>query len=249
MHVVGARRAKRGLCFFFFCYLFLGLLPSALAQERTGAGQDSPQALALDITPEGVVELLKSGTLVRLVDIDRQGDPLALPAEARLIFYSPTPAFGHARAAALRARSQANRQGQRLTGTPIEWEALKLPAGEPLDPHAPIAIPSRLLAQALRDGADVVVLDVRGSANSPDSTQPFADARALLPDQVLARSDEFPKRGWVVVVDDGGALAPQLARSLMGKGLRLVGYLQGGYAAWVDATDRDIPERLCPPRP
>lgn len=248
MHRVGARRAGLTLVLVAFCCVSFSFHSSAVAKELAEGEQSAVQALPLDITPEGVVELLKSGTPLYLVDVDRQEELKALPAGGRIVYYSSSPAFGHVRAAVLRARSkQPAAASQRLTGTPLEWRALKLPVGDPLDPQEPMAISPRLLAQALRDGTDVLVLDVRGSANSPGAAQTFSGALALLPDQVVARSEEFPKRGWVVVLDDGGSLSLRLAKSLKDKGLQLVGYLDGGYTAWVDATDRDVSGRSCLP--
>lgn len=244
IHEAGARSVGLGVSLLIGWAVSLMLYPWATAAQEPGSAGDPSgrSALPLDITPEGVAELLKSGAPFQLVDVDRQRDPVALPVEARIVYYSSTPASGHARAAALRNRSERSSQSsQRLMGTPVEWDRLKLPLAEPFDLNEPIALSPQILAQALRDGTDLLVVDVRGNANAPDAVQPFAGALALLPDQVAAHSTTFPKYAWVVVVDDGGIIAPQLAKSLNDDGMHLVAYLQGGYAAWLASADRDIP--------
>ncbi|SOD51609.1 hypothetical protein [Pseudoxanthomonas wuyuanensis] len=252
IHEAGARGAGLSVALLFGWATSLMLYPwAAAAQEPGSTGDPSDRsALPLDITPEGVAELLRSGAPFQLVDVDRQREPVALPAEARIIYYSSTPASGHARAAALRNRSErASQSSQRLMGTPVEWNRLKLPLAEPFDLNEPIALSPQILAQALRDGTDLLIVDVRGNAKGPDAVQPFADALALLPNQVATHSATFPKHAWVVVVDDGGIIAPQIARSLNGDGLSLVAYLQGGYVAWQTSADRDIPPGPHRPQP
>jgi len=139
------------------------------------------------------------------------------------------------------ATAGTGRISQRLTGTPVDWTRLGLRfAMDPL-PKAPLRITPRTLSEAINDEAGLQILDVRGPASADAAENlrsPFPDARRLLPHEAEALLPKLSKLRWIVVVDDGHRAAEPLADYIFKQGYPLVAILDGGYAAWISATDR-----------
>jgi len=127
------------------------------------------------------------------------------------------------------ATAGTGRISQRLTGTPVDWTRLGL------------RITPRTLSEAINDEAGLQILDVRGPASADAAENlrsPFPDARRLLPHEAEALLPKLSKLRWIVVVDDGHRAAEPLADYIFKQGYPLVAILDGGYAAWISATDR-----------
>lgn len=226
-----------------------GMPASALMDAQQGTHEASkldqdPKRSDLQITPEGLMALQAAGTPHLLVDADADAAHVPAPGPVRIIYYTRSPAFRSALSLALRDRNAnpaAEEPSQRLTGTPQEWVRLKLPFPQPVELAKPVALTPRQLSQALRDEVDVQILDVRPRAQgSAGDSAAFSNSLRVLPDQAMAESRSLSRQRWTIVVDQAGAIAPTLAEELRSSGFLLAGYLDGGYAAWAAATDRDL---------
>lgn len=217
---------------------------TALALSGTQGAVASDHPADMEITPEGVLELAASRTPYLLVDADADTPHAPASGPVRIIYYTRTPAFRSAQLLALRdgnAAPAAVKASQRLTGTPLDWERLKLPIGQPFDQSDPIPLTPRQLSQAMRDEVDIQIIDLRPSpVGETQSVAEFANALRILPDQLSTESTKLSKQRWTVVVDGAGGISRNVAGELQKQGFRLATYLAGGYSAWIAATDRDL---------
>ena len=221
---------------------------SSIAQSATSESSNSDNVSrdksSLEITPEGVLALSTAGKAYLLVDADSDRSCAPSSGAVRVIYYTRTPAFRSAQLLALRDRNAAPdalEPSQRLTGTPLDWERLKLSIGQPFELADPTPLTPQQLAQAIRDEVDIQIIDLRPllSAEQQGITE-FADSLRILPDQLSAESRKLSKKRWTVVVDGAGAISRNAAEELQVQGFRLAGYLAGGYSAWAVAKDRDL---------
>lgn len=219
---------------------------SAAAADISGKAAAIGPAVspAMEISPEGVQQLAAKGVPYLLLNADRP-DMSASPASGvRRIYYTLGPSSRAARQRVLQERqagtgtaaAEEKLASQRLTGTPLDWQAagLKLEHGLPL---RPLAIAPRQLGEALKDGVDLQLVDLR--ADRPGRAEPsLPGAMRILPHQLEADSGLLAKRRWVVLVDAGDRVAAPVAEHLFAKGYSLIAVLDGGYPAWIDTTDR-----------
>lgn len=223
-------------------YAGVGVTASASSGARQNIG--AIDKVDLEITPEGVLALKANGTPYLLVDADTDAAHTPASGPVRIIYYTRTPAFRSAQLLALRDRNAAPtaiEPSQRLTGTPLDWERLKLPIGQPFDQSDPIQLTPRQLSQAMRDGVDLQIIDLRPSpVGEAQGVAEFANALRILPGQLSAESKKFSQQRWIVVVDGAGGISRNAAGDLKKQGFRLASYLAGGYSAWISAKDRDL---------
>lgn len=217
---------------------------TALASAGTQGAVASGHPADLEITPEGVLALGASGTPYLLFDADTNTPHAPASGPVRIIYYTRTPAFRSAQLLALRDRNAAPaalEASQRLTGTPLDWERLKLPLGQPFNQSDPIPLTPRQLSQALRDEVDIQVIDLRPSPlGEAQGVAEFANALRILPDQLSAESKKLSKQRWTVVVDGTNETSRSNALELKKQGFLLASFLAGGHTAWVAAKDRDL---------
>ncbi|MDR6842168.1 rhodanese-like domain-containing protein [Pseudoxanthomonas sacheonensis] len=250
---------KAGACRAALLVLFCLVYFQASAQAAMGATAQvlsgaqgavaSDRSVDLEITPEGVLALKASGTPYLLVDADADSLHAPTSGPVRIIYYARTPAFRSAQLLALRDRNAAPmavEPSQRLTGTPLEWERLKLPMGQPFDQNDPIPLTPRQLSQAMRDEVDLQIIDLRPSSGEQQGIVEFANSLRVLPDQLSAESKKLSQQRWTVVVDGAGGMSRNAAGELKRQGFRLATYLAGGYSAWVAAKDRDLGPSIPP---
>lgn len=196
------------------------------------------QTLPLAITPEGVRELIANKSPFILLDSQKlPGTPL--PDSVRKIYFTTALSATTAHVQVLKDRSSPARDpaaaSQYLTGTPLDWQRLQLPLQLP--PAAPVRrVSPHELADALKDGADLQLVDIRPA--SAENKLVFPQAQQVLPHQLEAASAQWSKARWVVLIDGGHDIAGPLADQLAQRGFKLAAVLDGGYPAWVAATDR-----------
>lgn len=235
-------------------------------QDRVSSQKIAPSHsldfLPLDITPEGVLALQKEGTVpVELINADRfSREAQTIPSETRRVYYTTGISIRASRDAVLRDRQQqGNRMvpsgmtpsiqpSQRLTGTPLDWRQMALPVDREVFTERPRSLTPRALSEAIKDGVDIQIVDLRPRPPlppDPSSVQATASASLsfpqtlnLFPHQLTEAAPELSKNRWLVLIDDGDGIAVQLAEQLFNQGFLLVGFLEGGYPAWVAATDR-----------
>jgi len=109
-----------------------------------------------------------------------------------------------------------------LSGGMLAWPLLRDRAGGP-------AL-STLQATQLINAKHAQVVDVRAAEQFATGSLP--NARHIPADQIPSRVAELKKERPVIVVGDGGQLAPRAASRLRAAGLAEVYVLAGGLAAW-----------------
>ncbi|WP_431112952.1 rhodanese-like domain-containing protein [Variovorax paradoxus] len=254
----GLTMMRRCACAAFFALGTAGFaFPSAFAQGiQMQRSEGASVQLPVEISPEGVVALVgvqQPFLLLDASDPDRAKE--AQGTSARRIYFTKEPSFRAAHAAVIRDRLagstavRVNEPGipgsQRLTGTPLDWRRAGLKFhGDPV-PSRPLQLTPRQLSEALKDGVDLQVIDLRplpprvGASATDTQTAPFADsALRMMPHEIDSELPKLSKLRWIVLVDGGGQAAMPIAENMHQRGFSLVAVLQGGWPAWVAATDR-----------
>jgi rhodanese-related sulfurtransferase len=232
-----------------FCFYFLirPVINIQKAADQEIKEISNAQQLPEEITPEGVADLSKDNTPFLLINADiPYPENLASPGPARLIYFTTTPSYRSAQ-----NRVSLDRQSkptgfldsmklnsQRLMGTPVEWQRLNLTFLKSPYPTAPQFITPRQLSEAIKDGIDLQLIDFRPMTPGADDISPFPHALRWMPDETLNNLDKLSKEKWIVLVGFSNEWTQQLASQLFKKGYLLTVVLDGGYPAWVNATDR-----------
>lgn len=215
-------------------WLFL-LSCSALGTDAT--------ALPLEISPEGVYELLKTRNAVVLIEADDVGRVSSGAGEGvRHVYYTRGPSFRRASELVFRDRQhvrsvEGRGVSQRLLGTPLDWHRLSLPFSiSPVPTHPSFVTPTQL-SEAIKDGVDLQLVDLRSQL--PDRQAiPFPRSMHLMPHELFEKPSLLSKERWVVLIDNGDRTSQPIAEHLFQQGYLLVTALEGGYPAWVKFTDR-----------
>lgn len=198
--------------------------------------------LPTDISPEGVLGLIQQGMPFILVDAENSTASAPRAGhDVRTIYYTRGPSGRAAHDQVMRERnahpstsSDADvPMSQRLTGTPAEWVRLGLPFSVPPQPMQPLLVSPVALAQSIKDGVDLQLIDVRASTDAA-----FPQALRLMPHELEAAPAALSKRRWTILIDNGDRAAQPLAERLFAQGYSLVAVLDGGYPAWVQTTDK-----------
>lgn len=240
-----ARRSKRpttgaglSLC------LIAGLLGFAVYSQRAGADSylASSERFPLEISPEGVRSLAAANIPFILINAD---GPNGKQITARSIYYTSGPSSRPAQtvvAESRRTRAAASSEAisvtsQRLTGTPLDWQRLGLRFDRSPLPTQPGLLTPKQLAESIKDGVDLQIVDLRAPSAGAENS-PFPQVLRLLPHQLEGEPSMLSKQRWIVLIDGGNRVAQPIAERLFRQGHLLTTVLQGGYPAWVEATDR-----------
>lgn len=205
------------------------------------------QQLTEQITPEGVAALISANTPFILINADDPESQVpSSPGPARLIYYSTTPSIR-----SVQNRINQDRQSkptgfvdvikltsQRLTGTPLEWQRLGLTFFKNPVPTAPQLITPRQLSEAKKDNVDIQIIDLRQFSPGEKIVTPFPQAFRWLPHEVQNNLAKLSKEKWIVLIGYNNVGTQIIASELFQKGYLLTTVLDGGYPAWVNATDR-----------
>lgn len=230
------------------CYglLLITHLVASTAQAQT----NNPKTrIPVEITPEAVLSLQSTGVAYLLVDAQQsQRQTVSADSQIRLIYFTMEPSFRAAQEAVLRDRAAVvpRESSQRLTGTPAEWSGLGLNFPRGMNPKRehPTLISPKSLSEAIKDGVDLQIIDLRPtSLPTPASIAASASnslpgAVNLLPHQLDAEIPKLSKLRWIVLVDEGNRVAQPIAERMFQQGHTLICILEGGYPAWVSATNR-----------
>lgn len=221
-------------------------VPARAQVSVAGAGRGQAVLQPLEISPEGVQKLGATNTPFVLLDADeRDTSRSAANAPIRRIYYTLGPWSRSAqnkvqqdRKANAGANPEAEKfASQRLAGTPLDWVNVGLKFDRSPLPSRPLSISPKQLGDAIKDGVDLQIIDLRPvDAGSEASLVP--GARRVLPHQLDNDPGLLAKQRWIVLVDAGNRVAQPFADRLFAKGYVLIAVLDGGYPAWVEATDR-----------
>lgn len=206
------------------------------------------QQIPEEITPEGVVALIRENIPFILINADDTSFQIpSSPGPARLIYYTTTPSFRSAQKLATKDRQSKptsfldaiKLNSQRLIGTPVEWQRLELPFLDESFSTQPLLIKPRQLSEAIKDGVDLQVIDLRSVTPGVHEVSPFPQVLRWMPHEVLGNLSKLSKEKWIVLVGYSSNEGVQpIAWELFQKGYLLTTVLDGGYPAWVNATDR-----------
>lgn len=228
------------------------VLPVAFLVAVLGAtltlpvGAQVATALPMEISPEGVQKLAASNLPFVLVDADERDAPSGAPdLPIRRIYYTLGPwsrsaqnkVFHDRKSMPLASPEPDKFASQRLVGTPLEWQSVGLKFDRSPQPSRPLLISPKQLGEAIKDGVDLQIVDLR-PLHTGSATSLAPGARRVMPHQLDNDPGMLTKQRWIVLVDDGGRVASPLADRLFARGYVLVAVLDGGYPAWVEATDR-----------
>lgn len=230
-----------------------GSLPLAFAAmlaatPASWAAEPGTKSIPIEISPEGVQALLSTNQPFLLVDAEQPGGAkVGAGVQVRYIYYTRGPSFRAAQVRAVQDRGAAygasqdavKFASQRLAGTPLDWRRLGLKFSlDPLPVKALELTPSQL-SEALKDGADLQVVDLRPTSDPATPVAPFTpEALRLMPHQVEAELPKLSKQRWLVFVDGGDGIGASIAQASFHHGYPLAMSLKGGYPAWAAATDR-----------
>lgn len=233
----------------------LSCVGGAYAQTvSSGQGGATEYRVPIEITPEAVLALQARGVPYQLIEARQaaqQVQSVSYANHIRIIYYTAGPSSRAAHDAVLRDRgaaSSAHEPSQRLTGTPVEWLRLGLNFSGSRTPklERPTVISPKALSEAIKDGVDLQIIDLRpmplpvSSAKSGAApvASLFPGAVSLLPHQLDAEKSTLSKLRWTVLVDNGNRVAEPIADRLFQQGYTLICILEGGYPAWISATNR-----------
>lgn len=214
--------------------------------QTTPVGRAAVASLPVEISPEGVHKLATSGIPFVLLDADAlEGKNPPAGAGIRHIYYTLGPWSRSAQSRVQQERRTQPANGpegerfasQRLVGTPLDWQGAGLRFDRNPLPARPLSISPKRLAEALKDGVDLQIVDLRPPAEGSENAL-VPTARRLMPHQLEDDTGLLAKQRWVILVDGGNRVAQPFAERLFAKGFALIAVLDGGYPAWVEATDR-----------
>jgi rhodanese-related sulfurtransferase len=188
------------------------------------------------ISPEAVRKLQISKAPLLLLDAQATDSAARDPGSSQLliVYYSRSPSARPAVRAAQEAARSA-RDSRWLAGTPLDWQREQLAIAEPI-PSEPLRLEPKELATAIKDGADLQLLDIRGREQFDQGHLPGAQHQ--MPHELDAALAKLSKARWTILIDDGTRLAEPMARELYRKGYVLAGWLAGGYPAWAAEPDK-----------
>jgi rhodanese-related sulfurtransferase len=234
------------LAFGFYFVIRPALNEQEVTKMETAEIPDTQQ-IPEEITPEGVVALMRENIPFLLINADDTNFQIpSAPGPARLIYYTTTPSFRSAQELVTKDRQSKptsfldaiKLNSQRLTGTPLEWQRLDLTfLNEPIFTQ-PLLVSPRQLSEAIKDGVDLQVIDVRSVTPGVSEVSPFPQAFRWMPHEVLENLSKLSKEKWTVLIGYTSEDVQPIAWELFEKGYLLTAILDGGYPAWVNATDR-----------
>jgi rhodanese-related sulfurtransferase len=234
------------LAFGFYFVIRPALNEQEVTKTETAEIPDTQQ-IPEEITPEGVVALIRENTPFLLINADDTNFQIpSSPGPARLIYYTTTPSFRSAQELVTKDRQSKptsfldaiKLNSQRLTGTPLEWQRLDLTfLNEPIFMQ-PLLVSPRQLSEAIKDGVDLQVIDVRSVTPGVSEASSFPRVFRWMPHEVLENLSKLSKEKWTVLIGYTSEDVQPIAWELFEKGYLLTAILDGGYPAWVNATDR-----------
>ena len=118
---------------------------------------------------------------------------------------------------------------QRLTGTPIEWQRLGLTFFKNPLPTAPQLITPRQLSEAIKDGADLQLIDLRPITPGVSEATPFPQAYRWMPHEIQSNVAKLSKEKWIVLMGYSNEGMQPMAFELFQRGYLLTAVLDGGY--------------------
>ncbi|MDD5412885.1 MAG: hypothetical protein PHF31_16020 [Methylobacter sp.] len=105
-------------------------------------------------------------------------------------------------------------------------------------PTKPQPITPRQLSEAIKDNIDLQIIDFRPVTPGVSETTPFPQALRWMPHEALSNLPKLSKERWMVLIGIGSEDVQPIAFEFFQKGYVLTTFLDGGYPAWVNATDR-----------
>jgi rhodanese-related sulfurtransferase len=212
------------------------------------AAEPGSSSTPIEISPEGVQALLSASQPFLLADAEQPGGvKVGDGAQIRFIYYTQGPSFRAAQVRAVQGRNTASGASQdavkfasqRLTGTPLDWRRMGLKFSLDPVPAKALELTPRQLSEALKDGADLQIVDLRPTSDLAAPVAPFTpEALRLMPHQFEAELPKLSKQRWLVFVDGGDGIGASIAQASFRHGYLLATSLKGGYPAWTAATDR-----------
>lgn len=235
-------RTRRNVALSLLIALFGFGLSLPLHAQTTASGHAQASLPPVEISPEGVQKLATANIPFVLLDADAQYPPAG--AGIRHIYFTLGPWSRSAQNRVLQERrgvanssEAAKFSSQRLVGTPLDWQGAGLKFGRNPLPSRPLTISPKQLAESIKDGVDLQIVDLRPQAEGSEASV-APTARRLMPHQLDGDTGLLAKQRWVILVDGGNRVAQPFAERLFAKGFVLIAVLDGGYPAWVEATDR-----------
>lgn len=222
-----------GLYFGASLFLCLGAVNSAY-------GQAPSENLPFYISPEEAKDLFKKNEIYVLIDVDTvKKDSLPLPSIAeRRIYYSTSFPSRNVKDRVLQDRnSRPSIDSQHLTGTPIDWHRLGLPMQQDPVPRDVLRITPSQLSEAIKENSDIQIIDLRPVSPTDDHSVSDKVFR-LSPAELAINLPDISNKRWTVLIDDGSGLSKSIAENLSQQGYALLAVLDGGYPAWVAATNK-----------
>lgn len=224
------------------CLLAYFSFATTYAQDAEVTQASSP----MKITPEGVQALESAGVPFDLVDAnDPSPRVVDLRNPVRQIYYSVEPSGLSAQERVILDRKNnlstpelLKQASQSLTGTPLEWRRLALRFGKDPFPTKPLLMTPKQLSESIKNGLDIQIVDLRVSLPNSTEKSPFVNSLQLLPHQLEKALPTLSKQRWVVLIDGGDHAAQPIAEQLFRQGYVLTAVLDGGYPAWLAATER-----------
>jgi hypothetical protein len=224
-------------------------------QTKKPTKQASPQPIASlvgvekvpeAITPEGIKALISDNKPYLLVNADDPNPQTQIQGPIRVIYYNLNPSYRSAQTRVNKDREidpndptrAIKPVSQRLTGTPLEWKRLGLPFQPTPIFEQPLKISPKQLSESIKDNVDLQIIDLRPVTPGDAAELSFPQVLRWMPHEVLTNVTKLSKEKWTVLVGIGNEDAQPIAFELSQKGYALTTVLEGGYPAWVNATDR-----------
>ncbi len=239
------------LCFLAAHISYFSATQAYAQAAKPDSHRTSFEMLPLEISPEGVQALSKANIPFILINAEENNNNNKQPdagigSHIRRIYYTTGLSSRLAQNLITQDRNKVQPaaisdtlklSSQRLTGTPIEWQRIGLKFNQSPLPSKPLLVSPKQLAEAIKDNVDLQVIDLNPALPNAKTTS-FPQALHVLPHELDTELTKLSKQRWVILIDGGNRVAQPISERLFQQGYKLITILEGGYPAWVRATDR-----------